>query len=131
MSNALKVDGAPQSVAAPACGTRRSAVAYPTQIYNINNAARNLVEIIANAARTDTSGDYTIRIYTIGMGNLVRLQLGTRPETSESMLKRIANDATSPDYIVPRPSSKASTTSPRPKRTSPRRSRRCRTRSSV
>ena len=34
------------------------------------------------------------------MGNLVRLQLGTRPETSESMLKRVANDATSPDFIV-------------------------------
>ena len=31
------------------------------------------------------------------MGELVRLQLGTRQEMSESMLKRIANDLTSPD----------------------------------
>ena len=47
-------------------------------ICNINNAARNLVEIIANAARADTGGDYPIRIYTIGMGELVRCPLGTR-----------------------------------------------------
>jgi hypothetical protein len=32
------------------------------------------------------------------MGQLVRLALGTVPETSESMLKRIANDASSPDF---------------------------------
>ena len=33
------------------------------------------------------------------MGELVQLQLGTRPETSESILMRIANDARSPDKI--------------------------------
>ncbi|HEY7169800.1 MAG TPA: vWA domain-containing protein [Vicinamibacterales bacterium] len=70
---------------------------YPTQVWNINNAARNLVEIIANAARND-NGDYKIRIFTIGMGQLVRLPLGTIPETSESILKRIANDSSSPDF---------------------------------
>lgn len=70
---------------------------YPSQVWNINNAARNLVEIIADSARND-NGDYKIRIFTIGMGQLVRLALGTRPETSESMLKRIANDSSSPDY---------------------------------
>ena len=70
---------------------------YPSQVWNINNAARNLVEIIADAARAD-NGDYKIRIYTIGMGQLVRLPLGTRRETSESMLKRIANDRSSPDF---------------------------------
>jgi hypothetical protein len=33
------------------------------------------------------------------MGQLVPLALGTRPETAESMLKRIANDVRSaPDY---------------------------------
>ena len=32
------------------------------------------------------------------MGQLVRLPLGTRRETSESMLKRIANDHSSPDF---------------------------------
>ena len=44
---------------------------YPAEVFNVNNAARNLVEIIADAARSDT-GDYPIRIYTIGMGELVR-----------------------------------------------------------
>ena len=32
------------------------------------------------------------------MGELVRYDLGTMPETSESILKRIANDKTSPDF---------------------------------
>ena len=32
------------------------------------------------------------------MGELVRYDLGTRPEKSEDILKRIANDATSPDF---------------------------------
>jgi hypothetical protein len=94
-TNALKVDGVPQNVAR---GLRDlTAGKYPSQIWNLNNAARNLVEIVADAARSD-NGDYRIRIYTIGMGQLVRLDLGTRPETSESILKRIANDATSPDF---------------------------------
>jgi Flp pilus assembly protein TadG len=70
---------------------------FPTEVFNINNAARNLVEIVANAARNDT-GDYKIRIFTIGMGQLVPLALGTVPESSESMLKRIANDISSPDF---------------------------------
>jgi hypothetical protein len=66
-------------------------------VWNINNAARNLVEIIADAARSDV-GDSRVRIFTIGMGQLVRLPLGTRRETSESILKRIANDSTSADF---------------------------------
>ena len=70
---------------------------FPSQIWNLNNAARNLVEIIANEARND-NGDYRIRIYTIGMGALVKMQLGTRLESSESLLKRISNDATSMDF---------------------------------
>jgi hypothetical protein len=67
-------------------------------VININNAARNLVEIIADAARSDTGGDYPVRIYAIGMGELVRYDLGSIPETSESILKRVANDRTSPDF---------------------------------
>jgi Flp pilus assembly protein TadG len=98
VSNSLMVDNASQLVRRPLRGTPVSGQ-YPSQIYNINNASRNLVEIIANAAKTDASGDYKIRIYTIGMGNLVRMTLGTRPETSESMLKRVANDRTSPDFV--------------------------------
>ena len=49
------------------------------------------------AARSD-SGDYPIRIYTIGMGDLVRYNLGTMPEKPEEILMRIANDMRSPDY---------------------------------
>ena len=43
-------------------------------------------------------GDYPVRIYTIGMGNLAHLLLGTMPETPESILQRIANDPVSPDH---------------------------------
>lgn len=92
----LKVDGVPQNATrglrGPMVGTK-----FPSQIWNLNNAARNLVEIIANEARND-NGDYRIRIYTIGMGALVKMQLGTRLESSESLLKRISNDATSMDF---------------------------------
>ncbi len=70
---------------------------YPAEVFNINNAARNLVEIIANAARADT-GDYRIRIYTLGMGELVTYLLGTRHEPSANILKRISSDKTSPEY---------------------------------
>ena len=49
---------------------------YRTTIFNVNNAARNLVEFIANEARSDTAGDYPIRIYTIGMGELVSFSSG-------------------------------------------------------
>ena len=96
-TNALTVNGTPQNTAR---GLRDlTAGRYPSQIWNINNAARNLVEIIANAARDETeAGSTRVRIFTIGMGALVRMNLGTRRETSESILKRIANDPTSPDF---------------------------------
>ena len=71
---------------------------FPSQIWNLNNAARNLVEIIANAARDDAGGDYKVRIYTIGMGSLVQLLLGTQSEKAEDILKRMANDSSSPDF---------------------------------
>jgi hypothetical protein len=95
-SNTLKVDGTTQSAARPL--RNRAAGKYPSEIFNVNNAARNLVDIIADAVRSDAGGDYKIRIYTIGMGELVRLNLGTRLETSESMLMRIANDSRSKDF---------------------------------
>jgi Flp pilus assembly protein TadG len=94
-TNLLRVDGVPQDSARAL--RDKTGGKFPSQIWNINNAARNLVEIIADAARND-DGDYKIRIYTIGMGQLVRLNLGTRGETSESILKRIANDSTSLDF---------------------------------
>jgi Flp pilus assembly protein TadG len=94
-TNTLKVDGLPQNARRPLRDI--SGGKFPSQVWNINNAARNLVEIVADAARND-NGDYKIRIYTIGMGQLVPLLLGTRPETASSMLQRIANDPASPDF---------------------------------
>ena len=98
-TNALNVNGAPQN-AANRRGLRGPVVGgqYQAQIWNINNASRNLVEIISNEARNDPGGDYRIRLYTIGMGELVRYNLGTMPEKPEDILKRIANDKTSMDY---------------------------------
>jgi Flp pilus assembly protein TadG len=95
-SNSLTVNGVAQ-------GTARSVITdgtgqYPTTLWNVNNAARNLLEIIADAARTDAGGDYPVRIFTIGMGTLINLSLGTIPETPASMLQRVANDRVSPDF---------------------------------
>lgn len=56
------------------------------------------MEIIANEARSDDDGDYGIRIYTLGMGELVTYMLGTRPERSADILTRMANDPDSPDF---------------------------------
>jgi hypothetical protein len=94
---ALTVRGVPQQNIR---GLRQRAAngRYPAQVFNINNAARNVLEIIADAARRDGDGDYPIRIYTIGMGELVRYNLGTMPEKPEEILMRIANDKRSPDY---------------------------------
>jgi len=95
-TNTLNVNGAPQN-------SRRGLYPDPTtgqykaSVWNVNNAARNVLEIIANNARND-AGDYRIRIYTIGMGDLVRYNLGTMPEMPEDILKRIANDARSNDF---------------------------------
>ncbi|MGH9411856.1 MAG: vWA domain-containing protein [Vicinamibacterales bacterium] len=96
-TTALTVNGSAQSSVRGLRNFNGSTGRYPAEVFNINNAARNLVEIISNAARSDT-GDYQIRIYTIGMGALVRYELGTMPEKPEDILKRMANDATSPDF---------------------------------
>jgi Flp pilus assembly protein TadG len=96
----LTVNGVAQTAQAPAGRGLRNLTAgrYPADVWNLNNASRNLVEIIADRARADADGDYPIRIFSIGMGELVRYQLGTRRETSESMLMRVANDRRSPDF---------------------------------
>ncbi len=96
-TNTLNVDGMPQNVRRGLRNFNAAQGRYPAEVWNINNAARNLVEYIANEARND-NGDYRIRIFTLGMGELVRYDLGTRPEKSEDILKRMANDITSPDY---------------------------------
>ena len=97
-SNTLTVNGVSQSTRRGLINYNAGAMAYPAEVRNIRNAATNLVEIIANAARSDASGDYPVRIFTIGMGDLVQANLGTIPETSESVLMRIANDKRSPDF---------------------------------
>jgi Flp pilus assembly protein TadG len=97
-SNTLQVDGGAQSSRRGLLDYNSAQGKYPAHVRNIRNAATNLVEIIANAARADMTGDQPIRIFAIGMGSLVTLPLGTRPETSESVLKRVANDVTSPDF---------------------------------
>jgi Mg-chelatase subunit ChlD len=107
-SSSLTVNGYPQNskrglhnkdmVVPGATAVRTGIGRYPADIFNINNAARNLVEIIADAARADATGDYKIRIYTIGMGELVQYMLGNMPEKSADILKRMANDKSSPDF---------------------------------
>ena len=71
--------------------------AFPADIWNTNNSARNLVEMVANEARSDT-GAYRIRIFTVGMGELLRYWTGTIPEQAERIMMRVANDIDSPDY---------------------------------
>ena len=96
-TSSLNVNGVRQDLKRGLRQKDASTGKYPAQVFNINNAARNLLEIIANEARDD-EGDYKIRIYTIGMGELVRYNLGTMPEKPEDILKRIANDVSSPDF---------------------------------
>jgi hypothetical protein len=83
------VDGQPQNTRRGLRNFNAVQGEYPAEVWNINHAAPNLIEIIANEARND-DGDYRIRIFTLGMGELVRYDLGTRPEKSEDILKRIA-----------------------------------------
>jgi hypothetical protein len=97
-TSSLTVNGSTQSSVRGLRDKNGATGRYPAQVFNINNAARNLLEIIANEARSDDDGDYRIRIYTIGMGELVRYNLGTMPEKPEDILMRIANDERSPDF---------------------------------
>jgi hypothetical protein len=96
-TNLLTVRGAAQSARRGLRNFNAGLNRYPAEVFNINNAARNVLEIIADQARSD-NGDYRIRIYTIGMGALVRYNLGTMPEQPEEILMRVANDVDSPDY---------------------------------
>ena len=98
-TNALNVEGMAQSSRRGLRHFNTLLNRYPAEIFNINNAARNLVEIIANEARSDDDGDYGIRIYTLGMGELVTYLLGTREEPSADILARMANDPDSQDFI--------------------------------
>jgi Flp pilus assembly protein TadG len=97
-TNALTVNGAAQNAARPLRNWNGGAARFPAEVFNINNAARNVLEIIADAARNDVGGDYKIRIYSIGMGYLLQDLLGTMPEMPEDILKRVSNDPKSPDF---------------------------------
>ena len=97
-SNALTVNGVTQSTKRGLRNFNSTQGKFPAEVFNIRNAVTNLTEIIADAARSDVSGDHKIRIFTIGMGDLVKMNLGTIPESSESVLMRIANDKRSPDF---------------------------------
>ena len=114
-TGALTVNGRAQDLTRPLRNKNLANNRYPAEVWNINNAARNLLEIIANAARND-DGDYPIRIYTIGMGDLVQLpprhdagEAGRHPEADRER-HALARTPT-------RRSSKASTTSRRRKPT--------------
>jgi Mg-chelatase subunit ChlD len=98
MDPTLTVNGQAQSSARPLRDQDPTTHKFPAEVFNINNAARNVLEIMANAARNDSGGDYQIRIFTIGMGYLVQDMLGTMPETPESILMRVANDRRSQDF---------------------------------
>ena len=76
----------------------QTAAGYSNHVQNANNAARNLAEIIANAIRSDTSGASKIRIYTLGLGDLLNQRMGSARETGASILQRIANDPASTDF---------------------------------
>jgi Flp pilus assembly protein TadG len=97
-TNTLMVNGVVQSTARGLRHFNAGVGKFPAEVWNINNAARNLVEIIANGARNDVGGAYPIRIYSIGMSYLVRDFLGTIPEQPEQILMRLANDPSSSDY---------------------------------
>ncbi len=97
-TNALTVNGASQQSMRGLRHFNSATGTYPAEVFNINNAARNVLEIIGDAARNDAGGDYQVRIYTIGMSYLLRDQLGTMPEMPEDILKRVSNDKTSPDF---------------------------------
>jgi Flp pilus assembly protein TadG len=97
-SATLQVDGGSQISRRGLMNFDAGQKKYPAHVRNIRNAATNLVEIIADAARADEDGDQPIRVFAIGMGELVQMLLGARPESSESVLMRIANDPDSPDF---------------------------------
>jgi hypothetical protein len=94
----LMVNTAPQNTRRGLRNKDGATGRYPADVWNTNNAARNVLEIIADSARNDAGGDYPVRIYTIGMSYLVEDLLGTMPEMPEDILKRISNDRSSPDF---------------------------------
>jgi len=75
---------------------------YPSHARNVGNAARNLAERIAHDIRTDPDG-HRIRIYALGLGVQLNSSEGIPGETGSSILRRIANDPSSPDFDPSQP----------------------------
>ena len=128
-TSTLTVNGVPQIARDAGCGTstRQRAVS-GRGLEHQQRGAESGRDHRQRGARA-TTATTAIRIYTIGMGELVRYNLGTMPEKSERH-----PDARRQRHALARlqqrRSSKASTTSRRRRLTWARRSRRCRTRSS-
>jgi Flp pilus assembly protein TadG len=103
-SHTVLVEGSPQDTVRGLDAAGGDTTRWEANPRNVNNAARNLLEIMAAQARSsyagNTSAPYPIRIYTIGMGASLRdASLGWRPERGEDIMKRIANDPSSSDHI--------------------------------
>jgi Flp pilus assembly protein TadG len=73
---------------------------FPNTPRNAYAAARNLAKTIADAIRSDTSGSSRIRIYTLGLGDLLEVPMGSpgEQETGSHILRRIANEKGSDDF---------------------------------
>jgi Flp pilus assembly protein TadG len=101
-TNAINVDGAPQSAVRGLDATYGDATKWEANRRNVNNAARNLVEIISNDARNRYAGStiapFPIRVYSIGMGPSLTTLYGWRHELGSDLLKRVANDPASADH---------------------------------
>ena len=134
--NTLTVNGVAQSSAVPAGRGLRDFVAgsgYPSpDIQHQQRREESRRDHLQRGARRSRRRRAPkVRIYTIGMGQLVPLLLGTRPESSESILRRIANDTVAngnPDFNANQLQGAYYYARRRPP-TWQRRSRRCRTRS--
>jgi Flp pilus assembly protein TadG len=73
---------------------------FPNTPRNAYVAARNLAKTVADAIRSDTSGSSRIRIYTLGLGDLLEVPMGSvgEQETGSHILRGIANEKGSDDY---------------------------------
>ena len=83
-------------------------ITYTNTRCNVNKAARNMVENVANSARSGT-GTNAISVYTLGLGaalnNLEINFCGYGPaERGASILKRLANTTDSDTYNSAQPS---------------------------
>ncbi len=76
---------------------------FANHVQNQNNASRNLAEVIANRIRGDGDGQSPIHIFTLGLGNLLNTGTGAGAEQGSAILRRIANDPSSPQFNATQP----------------------------